>query len=77
MDTPLTVKVKDEKKLIEEMKNTTSFFSHQTITEYMSGYAQRAAMLGFYVDTTSHKSFVESLIKAGYIKEGSISLSKK
>ena len=77
MDTPTTVRVADEKELIEKMKNSTSFFATQTIKEYMAGYAERAGMFGFSVDTSSHKAFVNDLIKAGYIKEGSLSLSKK
>ena len=77
MDTPTTVRVKDEKELIEKIKNGTSFFSSQTIKEYMAGFAERAAMFGYSIDTSSHKTFVNDLIKIGYVQVGAISLSKK
>ena len=78
IDAPLTVKVKDEKELIEKMKETTPFFYKQSITEFMAGVAERTGIIqGVAIDTSSHKAFVESSIKAGLIKRGGISLSKK
>ena len=78
LDAPLTVKVKDEKQLIEKMKETTPFFYKQSITEFMAGVAERTSSAqGVSIDTSSHKAFIEGCIKVGLIKRGGISLSKK
>lgn len=78
LDAPITVKVKDEKELIEKMKETTAFFYKQSITEFMKGMSERHELMGGKpLDTSSHKAFVKDLIKIGMVKLGGISLSKK